>query len=621
MGLFDIFSSALKKAKTAEARGNYKLAAEYYAKAKQIEKVGEMWELIGDNPADSELMRINNYRKALRWYQEEENLQKVFGKLGEMMERLAYHRNNDRYKLLEAAEYYGKAEHWEKAAKIYEQLGEKDKAIDAYEEAGNLFADATTLEEHNTWDEKFKQEYYSKIEELLENKEYLLALEEINEALSHYPENVRLVNWQKETKKLQTIENLLKSIENLWENNLLEKALEILEKLYKITPKNNIIKLWEKKIYNKLAQYHYELALTYQKENALKEAIEHLEKALQFNPDSEIGKLLVSLQAQVKFQNRFDRAKKLYEEGEEQAAELELEALIQLAPTFTIAAKLLNTIRTQKETIETIYNKAIILLESGERIEGIRILERLVTDYPNYKRAKKRLNEAQIYLHPQQKGRLVIHNGTQANRIWYIFAIPNLAIGRRDVNNIILTDLDISREHSILKYREGNLIIEDLKSRNGTRLNGERIKNPTILKNGDIIGIGRTARIVCRLQYTDFTIQPTIEQFFNIPSAPNSPSILESAQFEIIDGQEKGMICCMIFHNITIGSSPSCGLILSELTSKYARILHNDHKFWIEPLIKEATIYLNKHLINDNRLLAYGDRLKLGDVEMTYAGI
>ena len=65
-----------------------------------------------------------------------------------------------------------------------------------------------------------------------------------------------------------------------------------------------------------------------------------------------------------------------------------------------------------------------------------------------------------------------------------------ITIGRDDGNVVKLTERNVSRRHARLKRQNGQLLIEDLGSYNGVRINGERIAEPTPIKEGDLIEIG-----------------------------------------------------------------------------------------------------------------------------------
>jgi pSer/pThr/pTyr-binding forkhead associated (FHA) protein len=63
-------------------------------------------------------------------------------------------------------------------------------------------------------------------------------------------------------------------------------------------------------------------------------------------------------------------------------------------------------------------------------------------------------------------------------------------LGRASSNTVIVEDNFASSEHALLSLRNGRWWLEDLGSRNGTRLNGERLSAPAIVAMGDEIGIG-----------------------------------------------------------------------------------------------------------------------------------
>lgn len=64
-------------------------------------------------------------------------------------------------------------------------------------------------------------------------------------------------------------------------------------------------------------------------------------------------------------------------------------------------------------------------------------------------------------------------------------------IGRRDSNELPLTDMNTSRLHAYITYEEGGHTLYDAKSLNGTYVNNHRITRKR-LKSGDRIKIGNT---------------------------------------------------------------------------------------------------------------------------------
>lgn len=62
-------------------------------------------------------------------------------------------------------------------------------------------------------------------------------------------------------------------------------------------------------------------------------------------------------------------------------------------------------------------------------------------------------------------------------------------IGRADLSDIVLDDQFVSKQHALLVYEEGVVILVDLNSANGTTVNSRRVKR-TVLRNNDIVVIG-----------------------------------------------------------------------------------------------------------------------------------
>ncbi len=70
------------------------------------------------------------------------------------------------------------------------------------------------------------------------------------------------------------------------------------------------------------------------------------------------------------------------------------------------------------------------------------------------------------------------------------FTAREITIGRSSESNIVLRRSDVSRRHARLLIRDGRFILLDLKSENGTYVNGERLRSPQVIHPNDQITIG-----------------------------------------------------------------------------------------------------------------------------------
>src|SRR6185295_17436758 len=70
------------------------------------------------------------------------------------------------------------------------------------------------------------------------------------------------------------------------------------------------------------------------------------------------------------------------------------------------------------------------------------------------------------------------------------FDKPEVTIGRVQGNDIILPKGNVSKRHSRIVLKDGKFIIVDLKSTNGTYVNGRKITSPLVVKSSDKIYIG-----------------------------------------------------------------------------------------------------------------------------------
>jgi len=97
----------------------------------------------------------------------------------------------------------------------------------------------------------------------------------------------------------------------------------------------------------------------------------------------------------------------------------------------------------------------------------------------------------QISMH---KLTLRVLSGADRGRVFRELHTP-MTIGREEGNTIQLNDERVSRFHVKIQDDDGRLVVTDLESTNGTRINGQPC-NLKILRFGDTIAIGRSVLLV-----------------------------------------------------------------------------------------------------------------------------
>jgi hypothetical protein len=99
----------------------------------------------------------------------------------------------------------------------------------------------------------------------------------------------------------------------------------------------------------------------------------------------------------------------------------------------------------------------------------------------------------------------------------------SMTLGRGPESDVVLTNPRVSRRHAQLTWDGEHFVIQDLGSKNGTRVNGDLIAAPTPIGDGDTLELAD-----CRLQFQ--TSAPTVTAIL----APRSGALsLDLATHEV----------------------------------------------------------------------------------------
>jgi phosphoserine phosphatase RsbU/P len=88
--------------------------------------------------------------------------------------------------------------------------------------------------------------------------------------------------------------------------------------------------------------------------------------------------------------------------------------------------------------------------------------------------------------------------GAEPETVRLVPATP-CTLGRSPGNSVVLSDASISRNHAEIFFRDGTYWIQDLGSKNGTKIGPKRIEGPSPLKGGDKLQLGSVHLVFLRV--------------------------------------------------------------------------------------------------------------------------
>jgi hypothetical protein len=74
--------------------------------------------------------------------------------------------------------------------------------------------------------------------------------------------------------------------------------------------------------------------------------------------------------------------------------------------------------------------------------------------------------------------------------------VANGTLGRTEPNSVVVPDPAVSARHCRLAFRRGRWWIEDLRSANGTYVNGKLLTASTILNDGDVVEVAQVKLVM-----------------------------------------------------------------------------------------------------------------------------
>jgi pSer/pThr/pTyr-binding forkhead associated (FHA) protein len=213
-----------------------------------------------------------------------------------------------------------------------------------------------------------------------------------------------------------------------------------------------------------------------------------------------------------------------------------------------------------------------------------------------------------------------------------------LIIGRSPDADVVIDNTAVSRHHSSIELRDGRHYLADMKSTNGTTVNGKKITSKVPVTEKDIIFIGKFRLIQSATdeQHTsssyatamDIDDEATVfvssprQQAAAQPSQAPSSSASEIYRLTVIEGSATPSTLSLDGKSsVKIGKDPSCDMIIAGwLVGKtQCYVVSKKDRYYIVPQRSWTNTRLNDVIIKEERLLRKGDTIQIKSVKIRFS--
>lgn len=187
-----------------------------------------------------------------------------------------------------------------------------------------------------------------------------------------------------------------------------------------------------------------------------------------------------------------------------------------------------------------------------------------------------------------------------------------VVIGRSENNDIQIAEKHVSRQHTVIQYRDGFFMISDLGSSNGTFVNDTPVTTQMSLFAGDEIRL-----YVPTLKFLAATADDEEKAresgFFITATNPAGQGSLT-----VTNGPQEGQTIPLLLNQVTVGRAvhnASWEILLQDpsVSRPHARFEKRGDRWYIVDLGSANGTRVNSNAVDHNDyLLADGDRLELG---------
>lgn len=209
------------------------------------------------------------------------------------------------------------------------------------------------------------------------------------------------------------------------------------------------------------------------------------------------------------------------------------------------------------------------------------------------------------------------------------------SIGRKEGNTIRLTERNVSRRHARLVRQNGSIIIEDLSSYNGIKVNGDKINGRAAVNVGDRIQIG-DYQLAVKVEKDEDTgdkttpfirdgapmstmdMQPTVQTPL-VGGSGASSHIAEHARLVVVSSNFAGREFALDKATVVIGRTDDNDIVINHrsISRHHAKIVREGGHYQVVDLQSSNGVRVNGEVYGKIELRK-GDLVDLGHVRLRF---
>jgi pSer/pThr/pTyr-binding forkhead associated (FHA) protein len=207
----------------------------------------------------------------------------------------------------------------------------------------------------------------------------------------------------------------------------------------------------------------------------------------------------------------------------------------------------------------------------------------------------------------------------------YVLESGSLTLGRSESNQIVVSDLRVSRLHARIDHGPSGIELTDLQSANGTFVNGERVAH-AVLRGGENIVVGSTS-----FRFERGGSRPT-QQMATISTSRELETVVLSDPLAMLVNDTKTP-CLVVTHGgrvrqfeladeaLRIGREADNDIVLEspDVSRHHARVERRADGFWLVDLGSWNGTYVTGRRIEEEHL-ENGETIQVGGARLTFKG-